>query len=196
MTAVHPTRIPSRRDENGTDRRVPIDHTGAAGSERLPVALVVATSYHEGAPWRPVPVRGGRAVMPLIDNTVLARREPERTLRLAAKLSHSVLTLEGVRPDATLVAPWLLRCVDELLDRSTGADDARGHTFNLPIGPLAATAVEEMTAADVSYVIPCAVGHDHVRCAWSIRAGLRSEIIVVANGCTPFQTRRSWPTEC
>ena len=180
-------RIPSPRDENGVDRRVPVDHTGAVGSEPLPIALVVATSYHEGAPWRPVPVRGGRAVMPLIDNTVLARREPERTLRLAAKLSHSVLTLEGVRPDATLVAPWLLRCVDELLDRSTGADDARGHTFNLPIEPWAATAVDEMTTADVSYVIPTAVGHDHLRlCLESIRGwSPGSEIIVVANGCTP-----------
>ena len=128
-------RIPSPRDGNGADRRIPVDHTGAMGSEPLPVALIVATSYREGAPWRPAPVRGGRAVMPLIDNTVVARREPERTMRLAAKLSHSVLTLEGARPDAALVAPWLLRCVDELLDRSCGADDARGHPLDVPIGP-------------------------------------------------------------
>jgi GT2 family glycosyltransferase len=167
-------RIPSPRDEHGVPRSVPVDGLAATGGEALPVGLIVVTAYRPGAPWRPVPLRGGRAVMPLIDNTVLARREPERMMRLAAKLSQSVLTLEGMRGDVAFMAPSLLRSLDELLDGSNA------------VVPDASTAEPPTVGtAEVSYVIPSTFAHDHLqRCLTSIRTwSPGSEIIVVANGC-------------
>lgn len=90
--------------------------TGAAGQEPLPVALIVSTSYREGSAWRPEVVRGSRAVLPVIDNTVRARSEPERVMRLVGRLAPRVVTLRGPRPDADLAAPRILGFLDGLLD--------------------------------------------------------------------------------
>ena len=82
----------------------------------LPVSLIVSTPFREGATWCPKVVTGARAVLPVIDNTILARAEPVRTLRLSARMAANVVTLEGLRPDAELAAPRILEFLDGLLD--------------------------------------------------------------------------------
>ncbi len=115
---VHPyARALFLRAGQGPARPVTVDELGGvAGRDPAPVSLIVSTSYKAGIPWNPEVLRGTRAVLPLIDNTVLAREEPRRTARLAASLAHGVVTLRGPRPDATEVAPKILDFFDQVLD--------------------------------------------------------------------------------
>jgi hypothetical protein len=87
----------------------------------LPVALVVSTLYRPNATWLPEEVRGARAVLPIIDNTVLARRETGHLLQLCTGIAPALVTLQGVRPDATIVAPRLLAYLDAMLDGGSAA---------------------------------------------------------------------------
>ena len=116
---VHPyTRPLVLRD--GSQPACPALGEGMTGAttdlEPLPGALVVSAAYQEGASWCPAVVTGARAALSLVDNTVLAATEPARAIRLAALLGPSVVMLQGLRPDAALVAPEILRFVDDLLD--------------------------------------------------------------------------------
>jgi Rps23 Pro-64 3,4-dihydroxylase Tpa1-like proline 4-hydroxylase len=72
--------------------------------------------YREGATWCPRVITGARAVLPIIDNTILARAQPARTLRLSARMAPGVVTLEGMRPDAEVAAPRILEFLDGLCD--------------------------------------------------------------------------------
>jgi len=81
----------------------------------LPIGLMVSAPYRLGVIWRPNIVRGTRAVLPLIDGTVLAREECERVLRVAACVARTAVTLQGPRPEATEVAPRLLDLIDDAL---------------------------------------------------------------------------------
>jgi Rps23 Pro-64 3,4-dihydroxylase Tpa1-like proline 4-hydroxylase len=82
----------------------------------LPVSLIVSMPFREGATWCPKVITGARAVLPIIDNTILARAESARTVRLAARMAPHVVTLEGVRPDAEVAAPRILEVLDDLID--------------------------------------------------------------------------------
>ncbi len=93
------------------------------GQTPLPISLVVSAPFQKGACWNPAKITGVRAVLPIIDNTILAKSEPERTLRIAARLGKGVVTLEGMRPDAEIVAPHLLDLVDGLLDTPSLAEE-------------------------------------------------------------------------
>jgi hypothetical protein len=89
---------------------------GGVGTEPLPVSLIVSTTYKPGAKWRPVLIRGARAVLPIVDNAVLAREEPARLLELSLKVAQHAVTLQGMRPDAAAVAPMILQYLDDRLD--------------------------------------------------------------------------------
>jgi predicted 2-oxoglutarate/Fe(II)-dependent dioxygenase YbiX len=131
---VHPyARLPVLRDGAGQPRPVALDELRARGpAEPLPVTLVMSTCYRPGAVWRPAIVRGSRAVLPVIDNTVLARSQSARTLRLAARLAPTVVTLHGARPEAREVAPRLLDLLDDaLVSRSFGAAERGDPTRHL-----------------------------------------------------------------
>ena len=93
-------------------------------TEPLPIGLIVAGHYQPGVTWRPAIVRGAQAVLPLIDGTVLARQESARILRIAARVAPSVVTLRGLRPEATDVAAQLLDLVDDaLVSRAINVDE-------------------------------------------------------------------------
>ena len=87
------------------------------GAEQpLPIALVVSSVYRAGSAWQPDEIRGARAVLPIIDNTVLARSASAHLLRLCRRVAPSVVTLQGLRGDAAIVAPRILAYLDALLD--------------------------------------------------------------------------------
>jgi predicted 2-oxoglutarate/Fe(II)-dependent dioxygenase YbiX len=131
---VHPyARLPVLRDAEGQPQPVTLEDLRARGpAEPLPVTLVISTCYRPGVVWRPTIMRGARAVLPVIDNTILARSQSERTLRLAARLAPTVVTLDGARPDAREVAPRLLDLLDDtLVSRSFGAPERGDATRHL-----------------------------------------------------------------
>jgi hypothetical protein len=98
---------------------------GDAPAEPLPIGVVVAGSYQPGIVWRPAVVHGAKAVLPLIDGTVQAREESSRTLRIAARLAPSIVTLQGPRPEASGVAAELLDLVDDaVVSHALGAGES------------------------------------------------------------------------
>src|SRR5262249_33986801 len=71
-------------------------------------------------------VRGAQTVLPLIDGTVLARQESARMLRIAARIAPTVVTLQGLRSEATEVAARLLDVVDDALASHALRPDEKG----------------------------------------------------------------------
>lgn len=114
--------LPYARQSVLRDPGVEVDLGSRDADEPLPVGLIVSTSYRAGAPWQPRELRGVRAVVPIIDNTVLAREESRRLLHLSAKLAAHAVTLQGPRPEASEVAPLLLAHLDDLLSGSAAPE--------------------------------------------------------------------------
>lgn len=108
--------------------QVPVADLGRVGRRPVPVGLVVSTRYAPGAMWRPIPLAGARATLPVIDNTVLARQEHRRTLAVAALIAGESRILSGPRPEAAEVATALLAEVDRLADEA-GIGSAPGGAF-------------------------------------------------------------------
>ena len=115
---VHPYLKPMSVRENGGGRPkkiLPEALGGTTGVRPLPVGLVVATSYREGARWRPRQLLPGRAVMALLDHTVSVRRKPEPALTTLRQVVADALVLKGVRGEATEIAETLLgRLTDQV----------------------------------------------------------------------------------
>jgi hypothetical protein len=94
----------------------------AAGGPPPPeLSLLVSTVYQREASWQPRELRGARAVLPIVDAALPERSDARRTLLLSGRLAARLVTLEGPRPDASLVAPRILEALDQLLDDRRGA---------------------------------------------------------------------------
>jgi hypothetical protein len=107
---VHPYLKPmSIRDAGGRPKKIlPEALGGTSGVKPLPLGLVVATSYREGARWRPRPLSPGRAVMELLAHTVSARRDPERAFATLRSATGEAMVIKGARGDADEIAEVLL----------------------------------------------------------------------------------------
>jgi Rps23 Pro-64 3,4-dihydroxylase Tpa1-like proline 4-hydroxylase len=121
---VHPyRRTPVLRDDGRRPQELRLVREDEP-TEPLPIGLILDGAYRTGVTWRPSVVSGMRAVLPLIDSTVLARRETSRMLRIAARVASTAVTLRGLRSEATDVAAQILDLVDDaLVSRAFGADE-------------------------------------------------------------------------
>lgn len=91
-------------------------HGSTGGAAAGELALIVATTFHPGAPWSPVELRGTRAVLAMLDHEATARGVLRQQLAVAARLAPRMVTLCGPRPEAEQVAPRLLAYLDALID--------------------------------------------------------------------------------
>ncbi|MEQ8716360.1 MAG: hypothetical protein RIE08_01995 [Acidimicrobiales bacterium] len=73
---------------------------GTVATEPARPVLVVSTRYEPGRRWDPRVVEGSSAALPLIDNTVMARSDPRRMLRITSRVASRVTTLVGPRGEA------------------------------------------------------------------------------------------------
>ena len=108
---VHPYPKPMSVRENGDGSAkeiLPEALGGTSGVKPLPVGLVVATSYSEGARWRPRQLLPGRAVMALLAHTVSARWKPERALTTLRQVVAGAPVLKGARGEAAEIAEVVL----------------------------------------------------------------------------------------
>ena len=113
---VHPYPKPMSVRGNGGGRPMkilPEALGGITGVKPLPVGLVVATSYREGARWRPRRLSPGRAVMELLAHTVSARRDPERAFATLRSATAVATVIKGARGEATEIADVLLGRLSE-----------------------------------------------------------------------------------
>ena len=91
-------------------QRCPVEQLGGqAGTEPLPVGLIVTTQYQADAYWRPHQMSAGDAVMALFDNTIVARLRPEFALAILPKVVSGAVCLQGERGEAQGVAANLMQ---------------------------------------------------------------------------------------
>lgn len=108
---VHPYPKPlNLRQENGArPKKCPVEELGVvAGTEPLPVGLIVIAKYEAAARWRPRVLSPGEALLALLDNTVLARIKPELALATLQRVVPGAVALKGKRGEAKEIIESLL----------------------------------------------------------------------------------------
>jgi len=121
---VHPFLKPLELRQEGNHRQSKIDigeMGGRYGTKPLEVGLVLMTQFKDGARWRPRKLTPGKGVLQLLFNTVSARRDPQRALETLERVAAQAEVLQGVRGQATEIAPALLKRMEAKL-----AADSRG----------------------------------------------------------------------
>ena len=112
---VHPYPKPLsiRYDEDRSRGEIPASAIGATTTEdRVPVGLVVVTSYRPGAAWDPKPISPGATALELVAHAVPARERPEQVLRAVRQAAAQSSCLRGERGEARDVVPYLLAMLD------------------------------------------------------------------------------------
>jgi hypothetical protein len=109
---VHPFPVPLQvRAPGAPDRRIPVESLAPharAGRQALPVGLVVLTRHRAGARFRPRALTRGEAMLALLDNTVPARRRPERALAFLEAATREARACKGARGEADAAARLVL----------------------------------------------------------------------------------------
>lgn len=110
---LHPyARSPSVR-ENGRFERQTLrsveEFGGTAGLAPLPVGLVVATIYKEGASWRPRTLARSEGMLALLANTVSARRQPHRAMAALREATARAKGIKGTRGEAEAVVDSIFK---------------------------------------------------------------------------------------
>jgi hypothetical protein len=95
-----------------------IDHEvatfgGAAGSQPLPVGLVVLSWYERDAAWKPERLSAGDGALKILANTVPGTDRPGQSLAAITKAVTDAVILEGPRGDAAALARELLSMLAE-----------------------------------------------------------------------------------
>jgi hypothetical protein len=107
----YPRRISVRTASGRHERPTPEALGSRAGTEPLPVGLVVVTENQPGAAWQPRQLSPGEAALELLNNTVAVRRSPALTLATLTAAVPGAMGLKGPRGDAEEVARALLAMV-------------------------------------------------------------------------------------
>jgi hypothetical protein len=87
---------------------------GRTGRKPLPVGLVIASQYREGARWRPAKLTPGQGALTLLANTVAARREPEKAIAILQQVVSNAHVYKGTRGEARELASRILGQLDEI----------------------------------------------------------------------------------
>jgi hypothetical protein len=110
---IHPYAKALSLREGPTDWTPQTDHSmeslgWTAGSEALPVGVIVVTSYRPGAEWQPRRLSSGAGAMALFANALPARERPAQVMRALSHAAGEAITIESERGEAEEVAPVLL----------------------------------------------------------------------------------------
>ncbi len=80
---------------------------GTAGTEPLPVSLVVGTEYKAGSRWRPRVLTPAETLLLLLDNTVQVRSQPQVTMEILHTVALSAEAVKSKRGEAEQVTAWI-----------------------------------------------------------------------------------------
>jgi hypothetical protein len=88
---------------------------GSAGTEPLPLGLIVLAQYMPGATWDPQTLSSGETVLALLSNTVPAQDRPEETMHALRKAvdGSGAMALTGERGEAAEAVQQILASVPE-----------------------------------------------------------------------------------
>jgi len=105
----YPRALSIRQDGLMRPLRCPVEDLGArTGTGPLPVGRIVLTKHRDGASWRPRPLSPGLAVLGLLDNTVLARVQPQLSLTVLRRAACGATAVKSPRGEAHEVVRCLL----------------------------------------------------------------------------------------
>ena len=97
------------RHGGGVRRTYRPEQMGATvGQSRLPIGLILVTTYEPSALWRPRKLTRGRGVLALLANSAAARHQPAFLLRTFREAVRGAVTLTGTRGEAIDLAHHLL----------------------------------------------------------------------------------------
>jgi len=106
---AYPRALWIRQQEPPRRRRCPAAELGArTGTEPLPVGRIVLTKHRDGARWRPRPLSPALAMLALLDNTGVARVQPEFSLAVLRRAACGATTVKSPRGEADEVVRFLL----------------------------------------------------------------------------------------
>jgi hypothetical protein len=128
---VHPYPVPLSIRGSGGEPGVqtPVESLGGqAGTEPLPLGVIVVTQYQSNARWRPRPLSPARALLACMDNTVAAQREPQYTMPILRLAVLDARAIESARGEADAVARRLLRPLEETADPGSTKEKSEGRT--------------------------------------------------------------------
>ena len=125
---VHPYPVPLSIRGTGGEPGVqtPVESLGGqAGTEPLPLGVIVVTQYQPNARWRPRPLSPARALLACMNNAVAAQREPQYTMPILRLAVLGARAIESARGEADAVARRLLRRLEETADLASLPSDFR-----------------------------------------------------------------------
>ncbi len=97
----------SRRTSSGI-QRISLNKQSSISAAPAPISTILVTNYASGAVWRPKQISSGRALISLLENTVAARKDPDRYLPILSKAVSSAVSLKGRRGEAIAVVDHVL----------------------------------------------------------------------------------------
>jgi hypothetical protein len=81
---------------------------GVAGTEPVPVALILITEYKKGARWKPVKLSRGQGIMEILPHTIPIRNKPEFTLNVLNNVAERAIITKTKRAEAENAARLLI----------------------------------------------------------------------------------------
>jgi len=87
---------------------------GVTGVKPLPVGLLLVTQFESGTQWRPRELSAGKGALALFENTVSARRQPEKALCTIQKVMSQAQGLKGRRGEAKQVVNQILQILEPI----------------------------------------------------------------------------------
>jgi hypothetical protein len=80
---------------------LPVEEFGAvAGTDAVPVAMVLITEYVEGAEWKPEQLSAGQGIMEILPHTIPIRNKPEFTLNVLNNVAERAIITKTMRAEA------------------------------------------------------------------------------------------------
>lgn len=103
-----------KNDQMQTD--VPVERFGGrAGTEKIPVGMVLICEYSKKARWNPKILSAAQGVLEIIRHTVPIRQNPKFTLDVLNRVAASAVIAKSKRPDAEKSADTILKFIDDNL---------------------------------------------------------------------------------
>jgi hypothetical protein len=107
---VHPYARPlSFRPPDGRPIDLHVEQLGGvAGTEPLPIGMVIVTRYRPGGEWEPRELSAGAGALAMLEYAVPAQARPEQTMRVLTRAIRPAVVLEGERGEADELGATLL----------------------------------------------------------------------------------------
>jgi hypothetical protein len=107
-----PRRLVTRDAEGRTTKEIDPQELGITiGKKPLPVGIVLLTQYRPRANWDPRRLSSAKSILALLSNSLSARRDPVRAMRILHKVATWSKAFKSSRGEAGQVVRWAERAL-------------------------------------------------------------------------------------